>query len=110
MSKIADANWAGQSGTKYAFQIYPLNTTFKPLGAVYVISKRTPKPNGGANHTFIYIGQTGDLSTRFDDHHKEACFATHGANCISVHLNNSSTRRFEIETDLCREHDPPCNG
>lgn len=109
MAKIADASWKGQSGAKYDFAVYPLGTDFKPLGAVYIVTKRTVK-DGSGTHDFIYIGQTEDLSTRFDDHHKDACFTKHGANCISVHLNSSESQRLDIETDLCRLHNPPCNG
>jgi hypothetical protein len=95
---------------KYSFVVYPINQEFRAVGAVYFITKRTANSDGTGNHKFIYVGQTGDLSTRFDDHHKDACFTKHGANCISVHLNNSESQRLNIETDLCRLHNPPCNG
>lgn len=109
MAKIADANWKGSSGASYSFQIYPIETNFKALGAVYIFTKRTVA-NGNGSHDFIYIGQTEDLSTRFDNHHKAACITKNGANCISVHLNSNESKRLEIETDLCRLHKPPCNG
>jgi len=109
MSHIEDLTLTGKSGTNYTFQMFPLDTQFKALGAVYVITKRTQGSNGGT-HSLIYIGQTGDLSTRFDDHHKEDCFKRHGANCIGVLLNESEDRRLEIEMDLLAAYHWPCNG
>jgi hypothetical protein len=110
MAKIADAEWNGQSGTKYNFAIYPLGTKFKAVGAVYIFTKRTVKSDGTGSHDFIYIGQTGDLSTRFDNHHKDSCIEKHGANCVCIHLNSNESQRLDIETDLVRHHNPPCNG
>lgn len=109
-AKIADAEWTGESGAKYNFAIYPFGTDFKAVGAVYIVTKRTVKSDGGGNHNFIYVGQTGDLSTRFDDHHKAACFKKNGANCICIHLNGKESQRLDIETDLVMHYNPPCNG
>lgn len=109
MAKIASAEWKGKSGRSYSFEVYPIGTAFKALGAVYAFTKRIVT-NGVGNHDFIYIGLTNDLSTRFDNHHKDACIEKSGANCISVHLNNTESQRLDIETDLCRLHNPPCNG
>jgi hypothetical protein len=109
MAKIGTATAKGISGTSYSFNVYPITESFKAIGAVYIITKRTPKPDGGGEHKFVYIGQTGDLSERFNDHHKDACFQKQGANYIWVHANQSEERRFDIETDLCRYHDAPCN-
>jgi hypothetical protein len=108
VTQLATATWTGQSGENYSFTVYPINTRFRAVGAVYIFSKRTIS-NGSATHRFIYIGETGDLSTRFDNHHKANCIAKNEANCISIHLEDSDDRRLEIETDLCRLHDTPCN-
>src|SRR6266480_4059466 len=99
MSKIEDLTLTGKSGTKYTFQMYPLGTEFKAVGGVYIITKRTASTTGGS-HSLIYIGQTGDLSERFDDHHKADCFKRHGANCIGVLLEESEEKRVAIEADL----------
>jgi len=109
-TKIADANFLGLSGAKYSFAVYPIGQPFRAVGAVYIITKRTIKSDGVGNHDFIYIGQTGDLSVRFIDHHKDSCFSRNGANCICIHTCDEESQRFDIETDLCRRHNPPCNG
>jgi hypothetical protein len=109
MAKIADADFEGDSGSKYSFIVYPFGQAFKAVGGVYIVTKRTVKSDGGGSHDFIYIGQTGDLSARFDDHHKAECFKKYGANCICVHVSSDESQRFEIETDLCRHHSTRCN-
>lgn len=110
MAKIGTINLTGASGTKYSFNIYPYGTNFKEIGAVYSISKRTAKSDGSGTHTQIYIGQTNNLSERFDDHHKKSCFKRHNANCHSIHQESNENKRLEIEKDLINAYDPPCNG
>lgn len=65
---------------------------------------------GGYSHTRIYADQTGDLSTRFDNHHKQACFDRHSKNCVCVHGEQDEDTRLAIEQDLIDNYDPPCNG
>lgn len=108
MAKIADANFTGKSGQTYSFQVYAWGTGFKSLGAVYAITKRVVT-NGKGHHTFIYFGHTGDLSERFDDHHKDNCFTRNDVNCICILLESNEATRLAIETDLIRAHNTPCN-
>lgn len=109
MAKIGTMKVAGKSGTEYSFDLYPTGTSFKALGAVYVITKRTAKQGGGGEHTYLYVGETGDLSTRFDDHHKQECFNDHDANCIGIHLDDSEKSRLSKEDDILAGHKWPCN-
>jgi hypothetical protein len=108
-SKIEDLVLTGKSGTKYTFEMYPLDTSFRVVGGVYIITKRTVVSAGGS-HSLIYVGHTGNLSERFDDHHKADCFKRHGANCIGVLLEENEQRRLAIEADLLKAYDWPCNG
>jgi len=59
----------------------------------------------------IYIGETGDLSERFNNHHKMPCIRQHGATHIHVHTSSSfvSVRRVE-ESDLNDKWNPVCKG
>jgi len=109
MAKLGTMTLTGKSGKQYSFEVYPWGTTFSAVGAVYYISKRTPKVDGGADHAKIYIGQTNDLSERFDNHHKADCFTKHGANAISVHRDDNEDSRLAKESDLIADHNPPCN-
>ncbi|OEK09510.1 hypothetical protein A8C32_12435 [Flavivirga aquatica] len=94
----------GCSGKTYSFDIYSIETAFNTLGAIYFISKRQDK-----THTRIYLGITEDLSTRFNNHHKQDCFDKHNANCISVHLSSSKEERETIEKDILCNYDFSCN-
>lgn len=110
MAKIGTITLTGASGSKYTFNVYPYDTEFKELAAVYYISKRTGKSDGNGTHTHIYVGQTEDLSTRFDDHHDESCFKRNGANCKSILAESSKKIRLEIEADLVANLTTTCNG
>jgi hypothetical protein len=109
MAKIADATFTGASGSKYTFGVYPFGTTFKAVGAVYTFTVRTVA-NGKGTHSFIYIGQTGDLSERLDDHHKAICIKRNNPNCICVHADSNEKSRLAIETDLIAGNQTLCNG
>ena len=100
----------GASGRKYAFSVHQWGTSFKAIGGVYAITRAESNATGGATHTVIYIGQTGDLSERFDDHHKAACFSRNKANRICVHVEANEKTRLAIEADLIKSYNPPCNG
>ena len=86
-----------------------LNTDFNPVGAVYFITRRTTKPDGGGTHTHIYVGQTSDISQRLDSHHKINCFLEHNANCICIYREDNENTRVRIEADLIENYNPPCN-
>lgn len=104
MSKETTITLKGVSGSTYEFDVYPWGTSFKPVGAVYTVLKQPP-----SNFTILYIGQTGDLSTRFNDHHKQACFDQNGKTHIGIHLESTESRRLVIEADLLTNYSLVCN-
>jgi len=106
MAKETDTTVKGASGASYAFGVYPWGTSFKAIGAVYLILKKNPS----GNFTIIYIGQTGDLSSRFGSHHKQACFDRNGKTHIGVKTESTEQRRLNIETDLINNYSTICNG
>ena len=110
MSKLGSLEIAGASGTKYSFAVYSLDTSWNEVAAVYVVTKRTPKPGGGASHSFIYVGQTDNLKERHMNHHKAECFTKHGANCLCVLVEEREETRLRIEADLLKGNMWPCNG
>ena len=100
---------AGSSGKKHKFSVYPYNSEWNEVGAVYVVTKRTAKPNGSGTHKFLYVGQTDNLKERHSAHHKATCFSRNGANSLCVLTESSKKKRLSIEADLLDAHNWPCN-
>ncbi len=105
----------GASGKSYIFNLYgyssfdQLKNAFKPLAAIYVFSQRY-LDDGTYRHRLIYLGQTGDLSTRYDNHHKEEDINAKYGNCIWIHVfNGTEKERESAEKDLLASYDFPCN-
>ena len=94
----------GISNKKYEFEVYDLNTKFNAVGGVYVFTKLL-----NSIHTPIYCGQTNDLATRFDNHHKLFCIKANGANRICVKGIDCEKERTEIETDILKKYNFACN-
>ena len=109
MTNLGVLTLTGESGRKYAFNAYEYDTEFQAIGAVYVLTKRVEEADGSYSHGAIYVGETGNLSTRFDNHHKETCFQTYGADCKCVRSEADEEQRRTIESDLIGAYDPPCN-
>jgi hypothetical protein len=97
----------GASGNTYTFDVYTSNTVWRDgVACVYYVSKRDSE----GNHTHLYVGETEDMKDRHLDHHKQQCFERNGYNAISILRESSSNKRLQIEKDLIRALDPPCNG
>ena len=94
----------GRSGAKYQFWVYPWGQEFKAQGGVYAVLREE-----AGTYVVVYVGQTGDLSERFDNHHKSACFAGHLRTHIAAQVQESERQRLGIERDLIDFYDPPCN-
>jgi hypothetical protein len=109
MAKISTVDFMGKSGKSYGFNVYPFDQQFKAIGAVYIVSRRYMTANGRHSHKVIYVGQTDDLSIRFDDHHKANCFKQNDANCICTHVDDDEDSRLAKEDDLIKLQNPPCN-
>ena len=99
--------WTGKSGNKYQYWIYSLDVTFSAEPGNYVFAQET-KPGSWKP---IYIGETSDLSERFDSHHKASCIQRHGVTTIHVQKNSATDddSRNE-ESDLISHWNPTCNG
>jgi hypothetical protein len=95
---------AGQSGTKYDFEVFPWGTSFNPVGGLYLVLKKQT-----GNYNILYIGQTANLSERFDNHHQAQCFNRNGKTHVAVLGEGSEQRRFAIETDLIHNYKTSCN-
>lgn len=98
--------WTGQSGREYKYWVFDIGTKFKAAAANYIFARQT-EPN-----TFnpIYVGQTSDISERFDSHHKMPCIQGASATHICTHTSSDNEHeRLAEESDLVNKWHPPCN-
>ena len=93
-----------RSGTSYHFPVFPLGTPLAVVGGVYAVMR-----DDGARWTVLYIGQTGDLSCRFDNHHHEMAFRRQRATHIAAIGISAEDRRRQVEADLVGTYAPPIN-
>ncbi len=109
MPKLGTVLLKGVSGRDYELDVYPRADAFKPLRAVYVLAKRIPITGREAEYTWIFVGETDDISRRpFDEAHK-SCIDRHEANSVCLLLEDDPKRRAAIVADLQRAYEPPCN-
>lgn len=105
MASVDQVTAVGASGGKYSFDVYRWGQPFRPLGGVYVVLRRQPS----GSYDVLYVGQTGDLSERFDQHHKQSCFDRNQRTHIGVMVEGSEQRRLAIEGDLLGNYKTVCN-
>jgi hypothetical protein len=106
MADTPTIHWPGQSGRTYLYYIHPIGTKMQAIGGNYIFAKT----NAQGYWVPVYIGQTGNLDLRFDDHHKAGCVKRHAATHIHVHGSANERDRLAEETDLVRKWSPLCNG
>jgi hypothetical protein len=95
----------GESGHNYEFEVSALDAKLDSVGAVYVITRVQDD-----EHFVLYVGETGDLSNRFDNHHKAKSFEEKGGDCLCIHLDGDIKSRQKKESDLIAHYRPLCNG
>ena len=104
------ANWLGESGKVYNFNVYSTDTAFKEIDGNYIFAKKTT-----AGWDAVYIGE-GDLKTRTQDEEHLKCAISKGFTHYHVHINQNEELRKQEETDLiggnpeCLEENGGCNG
>ena len=104
--------WTGQSGKEYGYAIYKLDETYKAVPANYVFVKEITAAQGSTPALFnpIYVGQTSDISQRFENHRKMPCIKRDGATHICVHISSEDEAvRLAEESDIIKQWNPPCN-
>ena len=101
--KSSTINFQGKSGERYRFQAWPMDTKFKAVGGVYIVTKRAFEDRTfptKASHRPLAIGQTPDLAASFVTEAERSKLTAQGANCICVCAVADEARRVEIEKDL----------
>ena len=106
MADTPTIDWPGKSEKTYHYWTYEYPHGLKAEAGNYIFTKESSP----GRWTPIYIGQTGNLDERFDDHHKMSCIKLNGATHIHAHLNNrGKTVRVAEEADLIARWNPTCN-
>ena len=107
---MATIIFTGKSEKKYKFEIFDINTEWNDnISAIYIVTKRKQKDDGGYSHNIIYIGRTKDLKERHSNHHQQDCFDKHNANCICIYQEENEQKLIDIETDLIQGNTTKCN-
>ena len=104
-------SFAGTSGRQYAFQVWPMDTRFKPVAAVYFVTQRAYRNRTyhTASHDAIYIGHTDSLADTFGTTAALERYVKFEANCVCVHPLVDPLQRAAIVRDLLGVHSTHCN-
>ncbi len=105
MKRITTLTFTGQDGKKYSFRVFPKDTQFKSIPALYAFVGR----HVDGRYFVVYIGQTTDLSTRFDNHHKWAEATRNGFEFIAVCPEVTLLDLDDDEKNLIAYYRPRCN-
>ena len=102
-------------GKEYVFQLYSfddfndLKGFFDEDPALYSFTRRY-KDGDKFYHDYIYLGETCNLNSRFNEHHKEKCIRKNNANCIGIFRYGGTEKvRKGSESDLLESNKFPCN-
>ncbi|MGD0745608.1 MAG: hypothetical protein ABSA45_10675 [Verrucomicrobiota bacterium] len=99
-------SWPGQSGTRYQYEIHPIDTAFKPLPGNYIYAQQSE--DGG--WIPLYIAQTRDLHQRLEGHVTLADAIANGATHVHIHYSTTGqAARCTEEHDLVLRWQPACN-
>jgi hypothetical protein len=99
-------NWPGQSGKEYPYQIYPLDTPFRPLPGNYIYARQAED----GSWTPIYIAQTRDLHQRLEGRVSLDDAIANGATHLHAHYCSAGqAARCTEEHDLILRWQPVCN-
>jgi len=116
MAKQGTVTAEGGSGRRYVFDVYPWNdldvprgTVFAPVGAVYLVLRKTARIQAGYDYEVLYVGQTANMTGRFDDHHKQTCFDRNARTHIGILRCGQERDRLAIEADLLNRYKTACN-
>ena len=100
---MSSVTFKGKSGQGYSFQAWPIDTKFKAIGGVYIVTSRTFDDRTfrtKASHKPIAIGKTASLDVPVLTKTELKKLIDKGANCICVCAVPDAERRASIEQDL----------
>jgi len=100
------ANWPGQSGKQYAYEIFSLDAAFQALPGNYIYAGQAED----GSWVPIYIAQTRDLHQRLEGHVRMDDAVANGATHLHAHYCSAGqAARCSEERDLIAQWQPVCN-
>lgn len=109
MAVQSSVTFEGVTGENYEFHVYYIGQRFDARAAVYFIVNRMTDPAGRVNYHRIFVGETGDISQKLDEHPKIDCFKSEGANRICVLYEDDEALRKRTVENLKERYFPVCN-
>jgi hypothetical protein len=98
--------WTGQSGKEYQYEVFPFETSFRPLPGNFIYASQS----ADGSWTPIYIAQTRDLHQRLEGHVKLEDAVAGGATHLHAHYcSEGQASRCSEERDLVLQWRPVCN-
>lgn len=98
--------WVGQSGKEYDYEVFPIESTFRPLPGNFIYAKECED----GSWTPVYIAQTRGLHQRLEGHVKLEDAVANGATHIHAHYSTEGqAARCNEEHDLVLAWRPVCN-
>ena len=100
---ISSITFKGHSGEGYSFQAWPIDTKFKAIAGVYIVTSRTFDDRtfrSKASHKVFAVGQSASLDVPVLSKTELGELVKKGANCICVLAVPDPQRRAAIEKDL----------
>lgn len=98
--------WLGASGAEYQYEVYPIESEFRPLPGNYLYAGKSED----GQWVPLYIAQTRDMHQRLEGHEKLQDAIEHGATHIHMHYSSAGqAARCTEERDLIRYWQPACN-
>jgi hypothetical protein len=98
----------GKSGALYRFEAWPIDTKFKAVGGVYIVTSRTFEDRTfrtKASHRSLAMGQTSDLSRPLFTKSEMNKLYLEEANCICIYPVAAVERRASVEKDLAEANE-----
>ncbi len=100
------ANWPGQSGQEYPYEIHPIEASFRPIPGNYIYARVAED----GSWVPVYIAQTRDLHQRLEGHVKVEDAIQNGATHLHAHYCSAGqASRCSEERDLILRWQPVCN-
>ena len=97
--------YGGRTRRQYQFEVRPLHDPQPAIPGCYIFATK----QANDRYALVYIGQTGNLSERFVNHHKWPCIMNHQATHLCVYFTDTTAQAKVIERDLLENYAPSCN-